>query len=258
MKNINLMIVVVAMCAGTSFGATAALYTASNGPLQNPDGNGNTVDVWSFFNSNGSWGGDGFFDKNGSFGDAGLATPWQIYNFGTSGDGGAGTYVQADHTFVGGALKIGQSVSLTLANQSLHNDGSIGFELLDAGTTSGLQIIRFGWNGADSNYFIDAPGGSGFTLSSSPVQSDDVYTVTITITGAGTFNLTTSGMAGGDTNYNGTYDTSDGGALTARVYAYQSGGESDVTFNSLTITPEPTSAMLSLACLGGLTLLRRR
>jgi hypothetical protein len=249
MKKNCILLLLSAVVASSAIAATEVSYEASSGPLQNPDGNSNTVDVWSFTNNYNS--GDGLFDKGNAFANASLSTPWQIYCYGSLD----GSFAQVDHTFDGGALTIGQTVSIAVANQNVGSGGSIGFELHD----SVGAVIRFGFNGGDADYFIDAPGGSGFTATSSPWQIATVYTVNVTITGAGTFHLTTTGMTN-NSDYNGTYDTSNGGALSARVYAFQSGGsgDADVTFNNLSIVPEPGTFAMLLGGMGMFALFRRR
>lgn len=249
MKKSAYTLLFVASIASSASAATLVSYTASASPSSDPDANAGAVNVWDYSASaGGSF--DGFFDKNDSFDNAGLSTPWQIGTFTTS----SGDFSQADHTFAGGALGLGQTVSINIANVGIAGGGSIGFELRD----SNSPLIRFGFNGGDSNYFIDAPGGSGFTFSDNPYQANDVWNVAITITGAGTFNLKTSSMASGTTDYNGTFDTSDGTLDIARVYSFQAGDQSDVTFNNLSVVPEPTSLLLLSAGGIGLTLLRRR
>jgi hypothetical protein len=250
MKKNLLILVLTAVLASSASAATEISYIASASPSSNPDANTNTVDVWAYSASVGN-SFDGLFDKNSSFANASLTTPWQLGVFGTD----AGAFSQADHTFAGGALTIGQTVSIKMANTSIAGPtpgpaGSIGFELRNGSS----PLIRFGFNGGDTNYFIDAPGGgSGFTASSSPYQVNTVFTLSITITGAGAFHLSTSGMTGGDTNYDGTYDTSGGTLDVARVYSFQAGDNSDVTFNNLEIVPEPASLFLISA--GGLGLI---
>jgi len=105
-----LTLAVMAMGIETrAYAASVASYTASADPGVAPDANANSVDAWTVSTMIPPGGGNGA----GSF--FGFGDNWVIYSFPDGPTAGAS---QADHTFAGGALAVGQTMSIRWANAS--------------------------------------------------------------------------------------------------------------------------------------------
>src|SRR5882757_6973139 len=120
MKKILLSLFGLVCATGLATAADNVFYTATADPAASPDGmnqNSTPADVWQVSLS-GTGGRGSYF---GTFGD--LANSWYIYSFPM---GGAKGSVDALHTFDGGALSIGQTVSMSFLNRTAAAGGSIG------------------------------------------------------------------------------------------------------------------------------------
>lgn len=128
-----LLSVIICLAVSVTDAATVTSYTASASPGDALDGNGNTVDVWTVTGDGGAGRSflQGFQDGNSNM--------WAIWDL----NGGGGTY--ATHTFAGGALKVGQSVSIDWAhNRNIEDGRSIGIRFLDGSSNQVAVVFQGG------------------------------------------------------------------------------------------------------------------
>ena len=254
------LMVMVCMTISLVNAALVTSYTASDSPGSDPDGNGNTADVWTVT----GFGGAGRSYKQDW--QDGNQDVWAIWDRSTSVDGGP-SETQATHTFAGGALTVGQSVSIDYAhNTYIDDDGSIGVRFLDGSTTEAAVVF---WGGDDYFSKYDTGGSSGLTTKY--YDRYDLFQVVFTLTGANTYSMTLSegsitdvlyGNGGDDQNpdvgsvvasWTGTFT---GSSITG-IQVFTAGGDSsDQWFDNLTVVPEP--ATIILFGVGGLLLRRKK
>jgi hypothetical protein len=233
--------IIATLGLGMAHAATNMSYSASATPSANPDGNGGTINVWTTTRTTGDDSLAGFFQGNSADNGGGAgagSSAWAMY-------ANSNQEAFASHTFAGGALNSGQTVSLNFDHGSIATSKSTGIQLFN-GTTLLFQLF---FKGGESNYwFSDAGGidqstGAGFTLD------------------GGTFSFKLNSA----TSYSATWRSASWSGTIAnlaidRIQVYNnsagSGAGSDVYFNNLTVIPEPTGALLGVVCVMGL--LRRR
>ena len=249
MKKVVLTLISLIGAAGLASAAVNVSYTATAAPGSNPDGvdqNSNPVQVWTQTQGTGGSG--------SGFGTWTLVPNyWQMYTY-PDGNNVIGTIVDA-HMFDGGALAIGQTVSLAFEMSATNPHTDVGVDLLNG---SGAAVT-FGIYGAEpdatnpyytgSGYFYsDAGSGGDVNAGSMGYQYHSAFNISFTVTGANTY----SAVAGTD-SWSGTFS---GSLLGIDVFNNAAGNGSDVAFNNLTVVPEPSTwAMLVV---GGMTLLGRR
>jgi hypothetical protein len=216
-------------------------YTATADPNSSPDGvdqNDSPVDVWTVITTPGFGNTDGSGSYYGS--QPSLGNAWQLYSYQNSGTGNGGS-AYASTTFAGGALAIGQTVSINFNMRDLDAPlGTAGLSLLNG---SG-NAITFEINGGGIYNYTDA-GSTGVSAGSMGYQYQSYFNIAFTVTGAGTY----SAVAGSDA-WSGTYS---GSLLGMQVFDIKGGNGSDVGFNNLTVVPEPstlTLTMLAAGCVG--------
>jgi len=222
-------------------------YTATGAPGQYPDGvdqASNPVQVWTVTTTPGASGADGsgvYYGSQPSLGDA-----WQLYSYQNDGAGNGGSAF-ANTTFAGGALAIGQTVSINFNMRATDPGKEVGLSLLNG---SG-DAITFGIFGGEPNggypytgngyYYTDA-GSAYASAGSMGYQYQSAFNIAFTVTGANSY----SAVAGSD-SWSGIF----AGSLTGmQVFDAGAGNGSDVGFNNLTISsvPEPTPlSMLATA-----------
>ncbi len=232
MKKAVLVFISMMGAVGVASAANLVSYTATDAPGNNPDGidqNSNPVDVWQ--ESLAPVGGEG-----SGFGTWTL-TPnyWQIYTW-PDGNNVIGT-VDETHMFDGGALTVGQTVSLNFEMSATNPQTDVGVSLLNG---SG-EAIRFGIFGAEpdptnpyytgSGYYYSDAGSSYASAGSMGYQYHVLFNIAVTVTGADTY----SAVAGTD-SWSGTFS---GSLVGIQVFNDAAGNGSDVAFNNLAVVPEP-------------------
>ncbi len=227
-------------------------YTATADPAANPDGmdqSANPVDVWSVLAvPSGAGGGSGSYLGNPSGGLSG----WVIWSspFGTgAGNGGS---VDATTTFAGGALGIGQTVSLNYEMRAADPGTQVGVSLLN-GSGNAITFAIFGGEPnagypytGDGYYYSDA-GSSYASAGSMGYQYQVEFNIAFTVTGAGTY----SAVAGSD-SWSGTFS---GSLIGMDVFNHAAGDGSDDTFNNLSVTTVPEPSTWAMLAAGGVMLL---
>ncbi|HXI85011.1 MAG TPA: PEP-CTERM sorting domain-containing protein [Verrucomicrobiae bacterium] len=237
MNKILLCIVSLVSAASLASAANNVSYTATANPASNPDGvdqSANPVDVWTVTTTPGFNGTDGSGSYYGS--QPSLGNAWQLFSFQNSGVGHGGSAF-ATTTFAGGALAIGQTVSINFnmraldapgGGTNLSINGQAGISLLN-GSGSAITFAIIG--GGPNNYYYTDAGSTGANAGPMPYQYQSFFNIAITATGPGTY----SAVAGSD-SWSGTYS---GSLIGMQVFDSKGGNGSDVGFNNLMVVPEP-------------------
>ena len=252
MKRVLMLIVSLVSAASLASAANNVSYTATGDPNGSPDGvdqSASPVNVWTVTTTPGATGSDG----SGSFfgqpnGAPNLGDAWQLYSYQNSGTGNGGS-AYANTTFAGGALAIGQTVSIGFEMRALDNpnngnpstSGQAGLSLLNG---SGNAITFYIYGGGPGNYFYTDAGSTAANAGPMTYQYQNPFTIAFTVTGASTYNA----VAGSD-SWSGTYS---GSLVGMQVFDIKGGNGSDVGFNNLAIVPEPSTVGLVA---GGLVML---
>jgi len=219
MKLRNLIAVATICASSGAFAATNVSYTASSAPSANPDANAGSVNVWT---------------TTATTGDGNQA-------------GGQETF--SSHTFAGGALNVGQTVSLQFDNGDIATDKSTGIQLYNGATLLFQLYVR----GGQTIYeFYDNLGGGTFDQDTTAGFSKDGGTFSFTLNSSTGYSATW----GNATPWTGSIQNLSIDRIQVYNNSAGSGGGNDVYFNNLTVVPEPSAALLG--GLGALALLRRR
>jgi hypothetical protein len=241
MKKVVLILISLIGVAGMASASDVFSYTATAGPGSTPDGanafNGNApVNVWTTPTQTTGSAGTG---TSGSYLGApfgGAFSGWQIWSSESDGIAGHGGWINTSTTFAGGALAIGQTVSINFEMRAVDAPNEVGLSLLNG---SG-NAITFGIFGGEpdagypytgSGYYYSDAGSSYVSAGSMGYQYQAPFGISFTVTGANTY----SAVAGTD-SWSGTFS----GSLTGmEVFNNGGGNSSDVGFNNLTVVPEP-------------------
>lgn len=239
-----------------ALGSNTFSYTATGSPGSTPDGqdqNANPVNVWTVTTTAGGTNGTGDSGADGSgvyYGSptGGEFTGWQAYSYQNDGTALGGS-VNAENTFAGGALAIGQTVSLNFEMRALdpaangEPAGEAGVSLLD-GASDAITFYIYG--GGPGNYFYSDAGSTAASAGSMSYQYQTPFSIAFTMTGSDTY----SAVAGSD-HWSGTFD----GSLTGiDVFNDAGGNGSDVGFNNLAIADAPEPTTLALGAVAGVAL----
>lgn len=247
------------MVASVANASMLASYSASDSPGSAPDGNGDT-DVWTV---TGFGGADRSFYQGDSYdGNVGM---WAIWDRDASVDGGF-SETQATHTYAGGALTVGQSVSIDYTYANIASGERVGIRLLDGITTE----AEFSFLGGGDYWSHTDTASAGYTDTSMRWNGGDIIQVAFTLTGANSYSMSITagsnpGFAqGGDNNPNpGAFLESWSGTFTGSsidgIQVFTAGGDgSDQRFDNLSVIPEPATISLVGAFGLGALFLRRR
>ena len=221
-----------AVCVATAASASTVItYTASDSPGAAPDGNEGSVDVWTVTGDGGNF--LGSFD-----GDPGV---WAIWDAGDTTN--QGTY--ATHTFDGGALEVGQSVSLDYSNANIDSGKRIGIRFLDGTTTE----VEFGFLGGEQDYSHFDTGSNIFERVYKGWDGGDIFQVFLTLTDTNSYSMSVSfGSNSSDDPsvgeecyaWSGTFT---GSSLDGIQIFTEGGWGSDQYFDNLSILPDVTSPL---------------
>lgn len=241
------------VCLAGSLGVVSASnnfsYTATAAPGSTPDGvdqSSNPVNVWTVNLTPGltpGTDGEGVYEGT-AFGGETLSG-WQAYSYQNDGAGNGGS-VDASTVFAGGALFVGQTVSINFEMRALDTGTQAGISLLN-GSGNAITFAIIG--GGPNNYYYNDAASTDANAGSMGYQYQSEFNIAFTVTGAGTY----SAVAGSDA-WSGTFS---GSLVGMDVFNHAGGNASDVGFNNLTVSPEP-SALAMLAAGGALLLLGYR
>ncbi|HUA64700.1 MAG TPA: hypothetical protein VME24_02560 [Alphaproteobacteria bacterium] len=236
-------------CASDDFS-----YTATATPGSSPDGvdqNNNPVSVWTIAQNPGVTGGGISGAYFGTAFSGETLSGWQIWSSPNNLSAGDGGFIEASNIFAGGALSIGQTVSINFEMRATDPGRDVGVSLLNG---SG-DAITFGIYGGEpgsypytgSGYFYTDAGSTDVSAGGMSYQYQSEFNIAFTVTGANTY----LAVAGSD-SWTGTFD---GSLLGIDVFNYGAGNGSDLAFNNLTIAPAPEAGTVSLFGLGSAVLL---
>ncbi len=273
MKKVVLIVITIIGVAGIASASNDFSYTATAAPGSTPDGidqNSNPVNVWTVVTYAGGLNGMGdgglqgsgvyFGNPDGSGGIGGSSeNSWQEYSYDNPGNGNSGIAlggsVNSYDTFAGGALAIGQTVSINFvmrATDPAANGfpaGQVGVSLLNgSGTTANGQptspaiYILYLWRWSRLLFLYRCRDNVPGVPDPMSYQYQNAFNIAFTVTGAGTY----SAVAGSD-SWSGTFS----GSLTGiDVFNDAGGNGSDVGFNNLTVVPEPSTwAISAIGCM---------
>ncbi len=237
MKRVLLFLLSWAGAVTLASAATIISYAATDAPGNNPDGvdqNSNPVQVWQQTIIPGTSGGAGSYSYAGGW--AGSSAGWYIYSYPDQ----TGPIIDDTHTFIGGSLSIGQTVSLDWGNSAIQAGQDAGLSILDG---SGNSVITFSFTGGEptGDYRYSDAGvtaqdsGFGFLYQTT-------FNVAFTVTGANTYSATA-----GTATWTGTFAGSLNGI---EVFNNAAGNGSDVGFNNLTISQVPEPGTIALVGMG--------
>ncbi len=258
MKKICLLLMAGCMVTSVANASTIVSYSASDSPGSSPDGNGNSVDVWTVT-------GDGGAGRSYLKGlQDGNANMWAIWDL---SDQPGGTY--ATHTFAGGALTVGQSVSIDYThNTNIDNGQAIGIRMLDGANNE----VSYEFIGGDLNYSKYDTGSGVFAATDKQYDNFDIYQVVFTLTGANSYDMTVSEGSITDAGYKPSEDgnpdvgsviaswsgTFTGSSISGIQVFTEGGNDSDQWFDNLAVIPEPATIGLVGLFGVGMLFVRRR
>jgi hypothetical protein len=243
MKSLKMVLLLwgmICLVVSVTNAATVTSYTASASPGDALDGNGNSVDVWTVTGDGGASRSflQGYQDGNSNM--------WAIWDL----NGGGGTY--ATHTFAGGALKVGQTVSIDWAhNRNIETPRQIGIRFLD-GSSNQVALVFQGGKLVFSRY--DTATGI-YTDTVKYYDRYDIFQVVFTLTGsdAYTMSVTEGSIADNPTGLGNNADDGNanvgnvvdfwtgnftGSAITGIQVYTEGGNDSDQWFDNLVINDD--------------------
>ncbi len=200
--------------------------------------------------------GDGLDDGNinGAANDHDIDTAgraWGMYaSFDSSADGAG-----AVRNLTGGALTVGQSISIDMDNGYINSSG---YNYVGITFVSSSDSVLFRFEGGDANYEVYSNNLATLTPTTLPF-ADEGLTLSLTRTGFSTIDLTATLRNGATQTLPLILSGATGADIQAVLLANDSAGQGpphDAYFNSITVTPEPASA--ALLGLGAMALVSRR
>lgn len=254
MKKILLVIFTLIGTAVLANASNNFSYTATATPGSSPDAvdqNNNPLTVWTIAQNPGVTGGgiSGAYFGTAYPGEA--LSGWQIWSSPSGLPAGDGGFIEASNIFAGGALNVGQTVSINFEMRATDPGRDVGVSLLNG---SG-DAITFGIYGGEPNsgypymgagYFYSDAGSTDVSAGGMGYQYQNEFSIAFTVTGANSY----TAVAGSDT-WSGTFN---GSLVGIDVFNYGAGNGSDVAFNNLAIAV-PEAGTFSLFFLGAALLL---
>ena len=260
MKKILLTVVGLIGVAGMAYGSNDFSYTATATPGSSPDGvdqNNNPVSVWTIAQNPGVTGGGISGAYYGTAFSGETLSGWQIWSSPNNLSTGDGGFIEASNMFAGGALNIGQTVSINFEMRATDPGRDVGVSLLSGagyavtfGIYGGEPSSSYPYTG--NGYFYSDAGSTDVSAGGMSYQYQNEFNIAFTVTGADTY----SAVAGSD-SWNGTFN---GSLVGIDVFNFGAGNGSDVAFNNLTVAEVPEPGVLGLVSVGAALLFsfRRR
>ena len=239
-----LLATLVTTAASLASASTNVTYTASADPNLSPDSNNNTVNAWTLTRQGDTAGQSTTY--SGSYEATGvttgmLGTAWAIYsndNYTPTTGTAHTTEVDQNGVFPGGALSIGQTVSIDFLANSVDTGQQYGLRLLN-GTAFTLSLSFIGGDGGYRYY----DGSTGGTIPFGYQQNGFHFAYTQNT--ATTYTVVASTIGGGGTGTTiGTFSGTDGAGgapNTLQIYNLSAGSNNNVLTNNFAIAPEPSS-----------------
>lgn len=237
-----------ALAASSAFAANLGTDTAAdavyNDGIQTGDDGGTGFNSWTL-TTQGT--GGGFIGDSAAQGFGDINSSGEAWGFFGNPAGANG--VNADRTFEGGALTVGQTFLIDLA--IAFRNGNKGIDLKVGGT--GVWNFNVGGD----QYTVN-----GVNLSTGPGSWDysqtSIFELSVTATGAGTYDVT---LTRGSDVFNQSYANGGAGIDSFGLYVFgtDAGDDRNNLFaNNLAIVPEPSTIVLGLVGALGLVAARRR
>ncbi|MGA2868178.1 MAG: hypothetical protein ABSF34_03320, partial [Verrucomicrobiota bacterium] len=240
---IILVLVLVGMMSGLRVASASNIfsYTATAAPGSTPDGvdqNGNPVDAWTVTLTPPASGGGGEGVYDGTPANSGETfSGWEMFTDPGAVSTDPSGSVDATNIFPGGALTVGQTVSINFVMRSTNPGTTVGVSLLN-GSGNAITFGIYGGEPDASNtnytgngyYYSDAGSGGDVNAGSMAYQYQVEFNIAFTVTGPNTY----SAIAGSD-SWSGTFS---GSLIGITVFNHQAGNGSDTGFNNLTVAPE--------------------
>ena len=242
--------------ASLASAATNVTYTASADPNASLDSNNNTINAWTLGFAGDTAGqsstySGSYYATNVTTGM--LGTAWAIYSTGAYTPTTAGSYTtetDQNAAFPGGALNIGQTVSIDFLANAVTTGRQYGIRL-ETGTTF---VLSLSFVGGDGGYrYYDATTGGTIPFG----YQGNGFHFAFTQTGATTYTVVATPIGGGATI--GTFSGTDSGSPnTMQIYNESAGTNDNVLTNNFAIVPEPGAYVCLGAGLGVVVLCLRR
>jgi hypothetical protein len=238
MKRIALILIGVISLVRLATASNTISYTATAAPGALPsdgvDQNNNAVSVWTLGQEAGVTNGGISGDYFGTAFSGETLSGWQIWTSPSGLPAGDGGWIQATNTFPGGALTVGQTISINFEMRAADAGRDVGVSLLNSSTNA----ITFGIYGGEPNagfpypgngYFYNDAGSTDVSAGGMSYQYQSEFNISFSITGPNTY----TAVAGSD-KWSGTFV---GPLVGIEVFNDGAGNGSDVAFNNLTIAP---------------------
>ena len=253
----------------------AAASSAYADGWQTGDNGGTGLGAWNLGVSINDVSRDGHFvgsSQGNGFSDGNIDTSGSAWGLYANGNNGIVNALAVGYRpFTGGALSIGQTLTLKMDNGFIDGSapGMVGFALVTSDLVAGNALFsvlpnsstrfEFLFTGGQSNYQIALGDGvGGFNTTDTGVGFTSAgLTVAFTLTGANSFSVSVNGGPAITGTLGGNASDALNGVAVFN-YAAGSGSSNDAFFNSLAIVPEPSTALLVGAGLLGALALRKR
>ena len=262
------------LAAPGALGASLASDNASDSVYDDGwdpgDNGGFGLGPWSFSNNPGTFGsagqfiftstnnGDGNDDGNtrGAANDFDIDTlsPAGARSWGMFANGDASAIAIADRPLTGGELSVGQSLSVDMDNGFIDSGSQVGVYFGDGGG-DGIGVLFTG--GTDNYALVFGSAGTYIIGLSSLEFADEGLSVTLTRTGTDSGELEVTLRNGESDSVFTSFFMLDAVTTVSLVNANAGfNASNNAYFNSIAVTPEPTS--MALLGAGALVWLRRR